>query len=388
MTNTNKLFEIFNAAFCDGVLDEELKNSITEQELPELFKIAKKHDLAHIVGDVLDKNGLLPENSQAKKVFLQERNMAIFRYEQINYELKEITRVLNENKIEHIPLKGSVIRALYPEPWLRTSCDIDILVHIEDVGRASEVLQKELAYEYTGKCSHDEQFFSPSGVHLELHFTLFEDYLGTKTADVLQEVWVHTYAKEEGKSTLVMTNEMFYFYHFAHMAKHFEGGGCGIKPFMDLFVMEKTMPTNERARNELLEKGGLLAFANRVCELSKVWFENAEHNASTQVLEEFVLLGGVYGTLENKVVAQQSKQGGKFRYMISRVFQPYEQLKYGYPIIQKHKWLTPVYQVVRWFRVLFKGRAKTSMKELNTNANVTKETQNKTQKLLQDLGLI
>ena len=388
MTNTKKLFKLFNAVFGDGVLNEALENSITEQDLPEIFKLAKKHDLAQIVGDVLDKNGLLPENSQARKFFLQERNMAVFRYEQINYELGEITRVLVENQIEHIPLKGSVIRAFYPEPWMRTSCDIDILAHVEDVERASEVLEKELAYEYTGGCAHDKQFFSPSGVHLEWHFTLLEDYLGTQMSDVLKEVWRYTRVKEDGSSALVMTNEMFYFYHIAHMAKHFQMGGCGIKPFMDIFIIEKAMPCDEKSRDELLKKGGLLAFADRARELAQVWFGNAEHTEITQVLEEFVLTGGVYGTLENKVIAQQAKQGGKFRYVLSRIFQPYDQIKCAYPVLEKHKWLTPFYQVVRWFRILFKGGVKKSVYEFSESANLSKDTQDKTQKLLQDLGLI
>ena len=34
-------------------------------------------------------------------------------------------------QIPFLPLKGSVIRQYYPEPWMRTSCDIDILVDFE-----------------------------------------------------------------------------------------------------------------------------------------------------------------------------------------------------------------------------------------------------------------
>ena len=81
------------------VLGDTLKESITEQDLPELFKLAKKHDLAHIVGDSLDKIGVLKENSQARKVFLQERNMAVFRYEQLNYDLERISAGLEARTV-------------------------------------------------------------------------------------------------------------------------------------------------------------------------------------------------------------------------------------------------------------------------------------------------
>lgn len=388
MTITTKIFALLRAFFAEAALDEALKNSITEQDLQTIFKLAKKHDLAHIVGDVLDKSGLLKEDSQARKFFLQERNMAVFRYEQINYEYNEILRLLNEIGVEHIPLKGAVIRKFYPEPWVRTSCDIDILVREEDIEKSTCALMKELGYDYNGKGSHDAQLYSPGGVHLELHFSLLEDHLGKNTADILNDVWSYATPIADDSKTFIMTNEIFYFYHFAHMAKHFEAGGCGIKPFMDLFIMERAMRSDEEKLSDLLTQGGLLAFANATRALSKVWFEEAEHTATTLALEEYILTGGVYGTLDNKVKAQQTKKGGKFKYMFSRIFLPYELLCLNYPILKKRKWLTPCYQVVRWCRVLFKGSANKSMRELNTSANMSKETQDKTQALLKDLGLM
>ena len=109
-------FEIKGDELCD-----EIKNLITPDILPALFKISKRHDLAHLIGDALDRNGLLPDGSEARKRFLQERNMAVYRYEQQQYELEQICAVLEDAKIPFIPLKGSVIRQYYPEPWMRTS---------------------------------------------------------------------------------------------------------------------------------------------------------------------------------------------------------------------------------------------------------------------------
>ena len=70
-------FEINGDELCD-----EMKNLITPEMLPALFKLSKRHDLVHLIGNALDKNGLLPKNTEAKKRFLQERNMAVYRYEQ------------------------------------------------------------------------------------------------------------------------------------------------------------------------------------------------------------------------------------------------------------------------------------------------------------------
>ena len=58
----------------------------------------------------------------------------------LEYELEHIKSVFEKNKIEYILLKGSVLRNYYPEPWMRTSCDIDILVHDEQLDKAVKVL--------------------------------------------------------------------------------------------------------------------------------------------------------------------------------------------------------------------------------------------------------
>ena len=45
---------------------------------------------------------------------------------------KELKEALEKAEIPFLPLKGSVIRKYYPEPWMRTSCDIDLLIHKEE----------------------------------------------------------------------------------------------------------------------------------------------------------------------------------------------------------------------------------------------------------------
>ena len=71
---------------------------------------------------------------------------AVFRYEQLNYENERICMALEKAQIPFIPLKGSIIRKYYPESWMRTSCDVDVLVHEEDAEKAVDVLVKEYGY--------------------------------------------------------------------------------------------------------------------------------------------------------------------------------------------------------------------------------------------------
>lgn len=110
---------------------------LSREELEKLYELSKSHDLAHIVGNSLIKNGLVSD-PELKAGFKKQIMTAVYRYEKLQYELTRLKDVLNEAKIPFIPLKGSVIRKFYPEPWLRTSCDIDVLVKEKDIERASE----------------------------------------------------------------------------------------------------------------------------------------------------------------------------------------------------------------------------------------------------------
>lgn len=70
----------------------------------------------------------------------------MYRYKTINCELEQIGKTLEKANIPFILLKGSVIRKYYPESWMRTSCDIDILVNELDLNSAIRLLCDSLRY--------------------------------------------------------------------------------------------------------------------------------------------------------------------------------------------------------------------------------------------------
>ena len=386
MSVSRVLFALLRCEICQAEIDTETKNLITPEIFSALYKLSKKHDLAHLVADALDKNGLLDDSDVARR-FCNERNMAVYRYEQINYELEEICRVLEENKIEHIPLKGSVLRAYYPEPWMRTSCDIDILVKKSDLEQAIAILSKELSYQKEQENTHDVQLWAPSGVHLELHFNLIEEYYKPDSLEVLNSVWDIAIPSDDKIYQKEMPDEMFYFYHLLHMVKHLLEGGCGLRPFIDSWILNHKKSFNAQARKALLQKGKLQSFAQTVETLSEVWFSGLPHTDITRKLENYILRGGVYGNSENKNLVRRSKHQSKFAYFMSRLFMPYERLCFDYPKLINRKWLYPFYTVKRWFSKLFKGRTKSALSEMKNAAQLSDESVEGVKALMQDLGL-
>jgi len=352
----------------------------------ELYALSKRHDVAHLVGDALGRFCISLDSGLDAK-FQKQQMLAVWRAQQIEYMKESAYRALTQAAVPFLPLKGAVMRQYYPEAWMRTSSDVDILICERHLDRCVEVLVDQFGYRAEPKLSHDISLYAPNGMHLELHYDLLEDEYLPCATPILREVWQHAAPVAEGEWRYALSDPMFYFYHVAHLAKPFQEGGCGVRPFVDLWLLEHRVEHDVEARNALLERGGLLKFANAVRLLCAVWFDGEAHTDVTRAMEAFLLEGGVYGTMENRVSLQQNKKGGKLRYILSRIFLPYDALKFNYPILQKHKWLMPVMQVRRWFNLLLRGRLRRSMHELNVNAKTTDATQEGMRRLLREIGL-
>jgi len=385
MNTEELLFALLRVAVCGETASEELNNACTDEQLGRVYALASRYDVAHLVGQALGK--LNVGASEAAELCKKSTMRAVYRYVGMSNAYETVCQVLEDEKIPFIPLKGSVLRTWYPEPWMRTSSDMDILVRKEQVEEIAALLQEKLQYVGTGGSAHDIGLRSPGGQLLELHYSMIEDFVSKKSSKIMETVWEEAIPMEGKQYHLQLADPLFYYYHMAHMAKHLELGGCGLRPFLDIWILNHRVPYDGAERNKLLESGGLLTFAKCTEKLSEIWFSGAETDPMSQNLQEFVFSGGSYGGLKNRVAVNQAKQGGKFRNAMTRIVLPYDVMKYYYPILQKHKWLTPVYQIVRWCKLLFCGGVKRSVKELQTNADVSREEAGKTKELLDYLGL-
>ena len=88
--------------------------------------------------------------------------------------MEHIAQLLEREKIRFAPFKGAYLAAAcYPDPALRSRCDIDLLAHPADFDRALEVLEKDnwrSRYRYRNEHHHPCMF--KQKVVLELHFRL------------------------------------------------------------------------------------------------------------------------------------------------------------------------------------------------------------------------
>lgn len=353
---------------------------IKEQE--RLFIIAKKHDFAHLLDPVQEKS---EEGEKLNKAIKRERSLAVFRFTQQSLELESVKRILEYNKIDFIPLKGALIRETYPEQWMRTSCDIDILVSEKDLPLAEKVLVLA-GYTVSEKSNHEITFLSQSNVAIELHFSLIENDF--RDSSVLNTALINS-KKVDGKiHERKMEDKLFVFYHVYHMAKHFMNGGCGIKPFLDLRLIEKKIGYNEKEVLHLLSESGLTAFYSAVKALNEVWFDGKEHTELTHNMETFVISGGVYGDFKQRSAIKQVKDGGKAKHILKRLFVSYSELCLTFPSLKKCPLLFPLYQVVRWFRLVFGKDRERIKKTIAVNNSVSTEQKDGIKELAEQLNLL
>ena len=376
-------FDLLASQLGGRKLDENIENRLSLDMARSVYSLAKSQDMAHIIGNALAGVSTLDADIRAK--FSKQQLVALMRYEQLSFELGVIRAAFEEAGIDFMPLKGSVIRDLYPEPYFRTSCDIDILIHEEELERAISVLEAK-SYTVRGEKSfHDISLFSEGGIHLELHFNILENE--EKLDRMLSRVWEFATPVREGSHEYRMTNEYLFFHLIAHAAYHFIAGGCGVKPVADIWLLEEKLEYNRTTLSEYCRACGIESFREKLVALSLVWFEDGEYDEVTSHMAEYILEAGVYGATENKVAINQSKQGSKLGYLWRRIFIPYDDLKFYYPKLQEKKYLLPYYEVKRWCRLVFGGDLKRSVNEIKTGVSMSDEKSNYVNSLLEKLEL-
>lgn len=356
---------------------------LSDEEARRLYALAKHHDLAHLATVALERHGQLPDG-EIGELYAKARLLAVYRHGRLSYATDAACAALEAAGIDHIPLKGAIIRALYPEPWMRTSCDVDILVHEEDVDRAARAIEAACGLaEKPRRRYHDVLLCLDADTHIELHFSLREGYRSMDA--VLARAWEH--AEPEVGHRYRLTPEFFLFYHVAHMAHHFLHGGCGLRPFLDLYLLTERWEYDGDRLDALLSEGGLSVFFHAVCEAVGVWLRGEEPSEMTERLAAYIFSAGTYGLLANRVAVGTAGKS-RARYLLGRIFLPYATLCEYYPTLRRRRFLLPWYQMKRWWAVLrSRSRRQGAVAELRRGATVSSGQTKEIASLLSGLGL-
>lgn len=333
------------------------KKVLPQQEkadVKEMLPIAKKQALANIVYDGLKKDGSY--SAEELSAFCEYAELCTFQYLRQEQELLRLCTTLKEKKIRFILLKGSRLRAFYPSPELRSSCDIDILTDASD--ETILALMQSLGYKYEKDGETTLNFVLPPLVTVEMHRYLFDDRLSFH--GYFDSVWDRAIPAEDGSSECFLPEEDFYLYMIAHLVKHFTRYGCGLRPLLDLYVYEREAGDrcDFKAAEKKLEELDLLYFTEQMRALLNKWFETGELTEEDEKLTDYLIQSGVYGSeLTNRVHrARQSTsvRGAKLRVLLRNVFPPLRVMRLLYPRLLRCPLFLPVAWLLRLFRILFR----------------------------------
>ena len=352
-----------------------------------LFSLAARQGLAGALWPILSREGLLI--AEALAPFLDARLEGIRATTLLSHELARITAALDGAGIDYIPLKGSHLRALWPAPWMRTSCDIDILIREDDLSRACDAVIAALGYTLRSVGFRDASLYAKGdAVHLELHFSLRDT---AARSEALGAAW--DYAERVGD-----THEHRFLPHFElfyllfHLLGHMDTGGGGIRPVLDVALFRRA-PYDAAALSALLDACGLAAFADAVFSLGDAILSGGEIDGVCAALADWLILGELYGEVHRRALVKRAKgqrrsaRRTRRRYVLRRIFPKRRELAVAYPILARHAWLYPACVLARIFRLVFGGRLAVALRRRQAGREVRDLSVETAEALFSALGI-
>lgn len=328
-----------------------------------IFQIAKYQCLEVIL---YDSAGKISNGSQADRDVLavwRKRMTHMSMQGRIQFSEKEaLCDSFSEAGIWFLPLKGCIMKELYPDPDWRQMSDVDILIREEDAAAVRDILTArgyECASFGFGK---DDIYNKRPWVHMEIHRTLVND--ASDNYSKYDDIWTRAVASEENPCLYSMTAEDFYLYMIEHFCRHFHGGGSGVRSVMDMYVFRRDQEDGfdwEYIGRKLREHG-LDGFEKKVAAIMRRWFcgEDVEIDDET---EDVLFDTGYYGTMSHQYrqdmrrmqEKHHSVEGAQLAYMIEKLFPSRKCLlnNIRYKELVRFPFLLPYSWLKRVVRVLF-----------------------------------
>ena len=351
-----------------GIVPEQ---SLVEQmDLTALYRVAKNHSLTAIVCMELEFTNVFSvcRDEALVKKWKDGKEKAIRKNMTLDAERKEILSFMEKEKIWYMPLKGIILKEMYPKLGMRQMADNDILF---DKQYQNELLKymTERGYEpfYVGKGNHDVYRKAPV-YNYEFHTALY----GAAHDSSWEKYYLNVkqqLIKDEGNSKgYHFSDEDFYIYILTHAYKHYNGSGTGLRTLLDIYVFlqQKETKLNWNYIALELDKLRINEFERESRELCKKLFSERPYQFTQKESEtvSYYLGSGTYGTMKNRIekkllIYKPDKKpitaGIKIKYYLGRLIPDREYYKKYVPLVYKYKWSIPFFLAFRVLRGLIRN---------------------------------
>ena len=325
----------------------------------EILYYARIHAVSGIIGYVTEKHNLCSNSDAAVQFEKDMVNTYGYQYRR-KVQMEKLIGILNENHIDHIVMKGYLIKDLYPVPELRWYGDIDFVIHKDDRKKVDELMQS-LGYEPSDNWEPVYSYEKDSEYY-EIHTEILDSEINKGSQrEYFSDIWNH--ASQVYEHTCRFDEEYHFVYLIAHLAKHASRQGAGVRMYLDiaLYIKNRGNSLNWNEILKRLDELELRRFFNTVCAVCELWFgikapcgyERIDPEA-IDVFTQMTLEGGTFGfhtanaALETLKEADESES--RLKTVIRQIFPPLDEIKARYTYLEKHKWLLPVAWIDRVIR--------------------------------------
>lgn len=347
-------------------------------DMDELYDFCKSYTLRGAVYIALKSAGV------TDKAFDQAYNKAVRKNVLLDIERTAILAEFEKRGIWYMPLKGAILKDMYPENGMREMSDNDILYDVDHRKTAKEIMiERGYKVKYFGSGNCDE-YLKPPIYNYELHNSFFNPTspATVKIYEYYRNIKQRLIKDPDNEYGYHFSDEDFYLYMLAHEFKHFSDGGTGIRSLLDCYVFLKNK--SDTLNWEYIEKEtallGIDAFELSRRKLAMEVFSSDKDpeltDSETELLETY-LQYGTYGTIEHsaenrvKNYASKLNSSSKAEYIRKRLFADENHMKTHFPFFYKHRFLIPFAYIWRIIRFPFvRGKQfKAEIKALNKYDN-------------------
>lgn len=315
----------------------------------------------------------IPKNSPAMTKMFNDVYIHILLDESQNHEIQKICKIFSENQIDYMPLKGAILKKIYPQSHMRTMSDFDVLIKCDQYSRIKP-LMIQLGFSEHIESDHEYVWASPN-LTVELHKLLIPSY-NIDYYSYYSNGWEKAKRKSPNDFCFHFSKEDFLIYDFVHFAKHYRDGGIGIKHMVDLWVYKKAnADIDDMYVSNELSKLGLSEFYSNICSTLNVWFEECESSDKTDFITNIIFSSGAYGKLSSNILARAiktSKTSGSIKtekkeQLSNLLFPKFKVMEKKYPILTRLPVLLPLLWGYRLLSSAFTKNSKSKKLLLSIN---------------------
>lgn len=322
-------------------------------DLEQLYQTAERHQLVSAAGMALEQAGIRTD-AFTQAVARAQRKIAL-----LDADRGRVLAALEQAGIWYMPLKGALLKDMYPRYGMRQMSDNDILF---DSGRRADLrkIMEGLGFstEKYEKEEHDVYYRKPVS-NFEMHVQLINSVQHAALTEYYRDV-KNRLVKDEGNGYgYHFTDNDFYLYLVAHEYVHYSQGGTGLRSLLDIFVFLKKKGKDlewDYIRRET-EKMGIGEFEPVNRSLSQHLFAEEPLTEAEKQMLAYTFSSGAYGTVEH-ATENLIREKGRAGFFLSRLTLPREEMLRQYPVLRKAPVLYPVMWTWRLIRKFFTNNRK------------------------------